>query len=245
MVGDGAMAKFVLVHGAWHGGWCWWKVTPLLRAAGHDVYPVTLTGLGERAHLGTPQTDLDLHIEDVRGVLRCEGLTDVVLVGHGYGGMVISGIVDRVPERVVHLVYLDAYDPAPGQAVVDIFPAGREQWPSAAAAHGLHWRIPPPAAADLGITNEFDLRRLAALLAGHPLASVFQPLRLARPAGAGRPRTFIACTDKPASDSFTATAARVREDPAWRYRELATGHDAMITMPRETADLLLEVVALL
>src|SRR5690349_2509869 len=101
------MAKFVLVHGAWHGGWCWWKVTPLLRAAGHEVYPVTLTGLGERAHLGTPQTDLETHIEDVRGVLRCEGLSDVVLVGHGYGGMVIAGIVDRVPERVRHLVYLD------------------------------------------------------------------------------------------------------------------------------------------
>jgi pimeloyl-ACP methyl ester carboxylesterase len=238
------MATFVLVHGAWHGGWCWWKVTPLLRAAGHEVYPVTLTGLGERAHLGTPETDLDTHIEDVRGVLRCEGLSDVVLVGHSYAGMVIAGVADRAPELVRHLVYLDAYDPAPGQAVVDIFPAGRERWPAAAAAHGTTWRIPPPDPAAWGITNEGDLRRMRALLIGHPIATAFQPLRLLRPAGAGRPRTYIYCADKPTGDSFTAIAARVREDPAWRYRELPTGHEAMITMPRETTALLLEIAAL-
>ena len=238
------MATFVLVHGAWHGGWCWWKVAPLLRAAGHEVYTTTLTGLGERAHLGTPQTDLDTHIQDVVGVLECEELVGVVLVGHSYAGMVITGVADRAPGRLAHLVHLDAYVPAVGQAVVDIFPAGAQRWPAEADAHGDGWRFPPPDPAGWRITDDADLRRLRTHLVAHPLASVLQPLRLTRPPGAGLPRTYIYCAEKAAPDSFTAAAARVRTDPAWRYRELPTGHEAMITMPRETADLLLEVVAL-
>src|SRR5438128_128006 len=102
------MATFVLVHGAWHGGWCWKRVTPLLRAAGHEVYATTLTGLGERVHLASPNVGLALHVQDVVGVLEYEDLRDVILVGHSYGGIVISGVADRVPERLRHLVYLDA-----------------------------------------------------------------------------------------------------------------------------------------
>src|SRR4051812_8081549 len=108
------MATFVLVHGAWHGGWCWRKLTPLLRAAEHAVYTPTLTGLGERAHLGGPDVGLATHVRDVVTVLWYEDLSGVVLVGHSYGGMVIGGVADQVPERLAHLVYLDAYVPEPG-----------------------------------------------------------------------------------------------------------------------------------
>src|SRR5437763_6310667 len=103
------MATYVLVHGAWHGGWCWQRVTPLLRAAGHEVYTPTLTGLGERAHLGTPDVGLATHVEDIVTMLEYEDLTDVVLVGHSYAGMVITGVAHAVPSRLTHLVYLDAF----------------------------------------------------------------------------------------------------------------------------------------
>ena len=105
------MATFVLVHGAWHGGWCWKKVAPLLRSAGHEVYTPTLTGLGERDHLLTRDIGLDTHIQDIVNVLEYEELTQVVLVGHSYGGMVVTGVAERAHERLRQLVYLDAATP--------------------------------------------------------------------------------------------------------------------------------------
>ena len=113
------MATMVLIHGSMHGGWCWQRVAPLLRAAGHDVYTPTLTGLGERVHLAHPDVDLDTHIRDVLGVLEFEDLHEVILVGHSYGTMVITGVADRVPERIAHLVYLDGTMAADGQAALD------------------------------------------------------------------------------------------------------------------------------
>ena len=114
------MATFVLVHGAWAGGWYWKRVRPLLTAAGHDVFTPTLTGLGERAHLATPDIGLETHIRDVLGVLTYEDLSDVVLVGHSCGGIVITGVAERAPGRLAHLVYLDAYVPADGQSFLDL-----------------------------------------------------------------------------------------------------------------------------
>ncbi len=112
---DVAKATFVLVHPAWFGGWCWGKVTPLLRDRGHDVYTPTLTGLGERAHLANPEISLATHIEDVVNVLEFEDLQRVILVGNSSGGMVITGVADRVPERLAQVVYLDAFVPEDGQ----------------------------------------------------------------------------------------------------------------------------------
>lgn len=238
------MATFVLVHGAWHGGWCWWKVAPLLRAAGHTVHTPTLTGLGERAHLGTPQTDLDTHIQDVVNLLEYEELNDVILVGHSYAGMVIPGVADRATGRLAHLVHFDGYTPANGQSVMDIIATATQASRVAAHSHGDSWRIPPPDPAAWGITDEPDLRRLRAHLVGQPLGTCVQPLRLVRPAGADLPRTYIYCAGKATPDSFDAAAARLRDDPTWRYRELPTGHEAMITMPHELADLLLEIATL-
>ncbi len=104
-------ATFVLVHPAWFGGWCWKKVTPLLRAHAHDVFAPTLTGLGERAHLARPEVGLTTHVEDVLNLLKFEDLTGVILVGNSSGGMVITGVADQVPERIAHVVYLDAFVP--------------------------------------------------------------------------------------------------------------------------------------
>ncbi len=133
------MSTFVLVHGSMHGGWCWKRVAPLLRAAGHDVYTPTLTGLAERVHLAHPGIDLDAQIRDVLGVLEFEDLHDVVLAGHSYGAMVITGVADRAPERIGHLVYLDGAMARDGQTVLDLFPPewrapGERRWMPKATA---------------------------------------------------------------------------------------------------------------
>src|SRR5215213_11633038 len=134
-----SMATFVLVHGSMHGGWCWKRVAPLLRAAGHDVHTPILTGPGERVHLAHSGIDLDTHIRDVLGVLEFEDLHDVVLVGHSYGTMVITGVADRAPERIAHLVYLDGVMAGEGQAALDFshrsgVPHGERRWMPTARA---------------------------------------------------------------------------------------------------------------
>ena len=141
---------FVLVHGAWHGGWCWQRVTPLLRAAGHEVYAPTLTGLGERAHLADHKIDLVSHVADIAGLLEMEDLEQVVLVGHSYAGMVITGVADRAAARLKRLVYVDAFLPAHGQCVLDFWPAeGRAGLERRCAATGL---VPPTPLPDYGVT---------------------------------------------------------------------------------------------
>ena len=120
------MATYLLVHGAWHGGWCWRRVTDILRAEGHTVFTPTLTGLGERAHLARPEIDLETHISDVLGVLDAEELDDVILCGHSYGGMVITGVADRLPGRIKALVYLDAFVPEHGESVIDLYAGPRQ-----------------------------------------------------------------------------------------------------------------------
>jgi pimeloyl-ACP methyl ester carboxylesterase len=139
------MATFVIVHGAWSGGHAWRWVRPLLRSAGHEVFTPALTGLGERSHLASAQVDLETHVRDVVAVLEYEDLREVVLVGHSYGGMVISGVADRVPERLVQLVYLDAEVPMDGQSELDLLPPQeRAGYEEAARSKGQGWQIPPP-----------------------------------------------------------------------------------------------------
>ena len=238
------MATFVLVHGSMHGGWCWKRVIPLLRAAGHEVFAPTLTGLGERAHLAHPGIDLETHVRDVLGVLEYEDLRDVVLIGHSYGAMVVTGVADRRPGWIAHLVYLDGAMAGDGQAVLDFFPpdwqAARRAWVDAA---GDGWRLPPPAdLTGLGVLAEEDAAWVRARLVPQPFQTFTQPLRLTNPDGFAGPKTFVACVGAPAAGWRDAMTERVRDESGWRYRELATGHDAMVTVPRELADLLLETV---
>jgi pimeloyl-ACP methyl ester carboxylesterase len=141
------MATFVLVHGSWAGGVVWREVARRLRKAGHDVYAPTLTGIGERKHLLNREINLDTHIQDVIGVIDDEDLADIVLVGHSYGGMVISGVADRVPEKVASLVYLDAFVPEDGQSNFSILPSDRRP----ATVPGNDWLVSPRTAAEFGL----------------------------------------------------------------------------------------------
>ena len=234
------MATYVLVHGAWHGGWCWQRVMPLLRAAGHEVFTPTLTGLGERSHLASPEIDLNTHIQDVVNVLEYEDLRKVILVGHSYGGMVITGVTERAADRLAHVVYLDAFVPQNGQALVDLLaPQFREEMQQQAqAAGGL---LPPFPVEQYGVFADADVRWVGSNLVPHPFKTIITPVQLASAAAAALPRTYIYCF-QPAMGPFDQFAQRVKAEKDWRYRELATGHDAMVTMPRELTALLLELV---
>jgi len=234
------MATFVIVHGAWGGAWSWNKrVVPLLRQAGHDVYAVTLTGLGDRTHLATPDVDLSTHIQDVVNVLFYEDLSNVVLVGHSYGGNVITGVADRVPERLQQLVYLDAATPVDGQSSVDRWPGRREAVIAQAEKEGDGWRVPPgspPPDQSAEITEWARPRRTP-----HPLKTMLQKTRLER-GETTLPRAFVYCTlDKTPGSPQAERAERVRNDPRWRFFELNTGHNLHYTAPVETVEILVRL----
>ena len=220
---------FVLVHGAWHGGWCWSKVTPLLNAAGHRVHSPTLTGLGERAHLLTAEVDLDTHIKDITALFHYEDVHDAILVGHSYGGMVIAGAAPTVAERLAGVVYLDAFLPEDGKALQDYVPIR--------APEGA-WRLPPPGKPPrFGVRDETDVAWMEARLTDQPLKAMTQPVRIASDISARVPHTYILCTK---ANQFAEAAERARKR-GFKYRELlSAGHDAMITQPGELARLLVE-----
>jgi pimeloyl-ACP methyl ester carboxylesterase len=230
--GGNGMATFVLVHGGWSGGWEWQSFAPLLEQAGHRVYRATLTGAGERAHLASPAVNLDTHILDVANVLFYEDLREVVLVGHSGGGMAITGVADRMPERLAHLVYVDAVVPEDGQSVLDLLgPEVAADWEERARALGEGWRLPSP----FGPGSERHTHTT--------MNMIRQPIRLTNPVAQAVPRTYIACTenpDLPVWRAFRKVAERVRTAPGWRYRELPSRHMVHHIMPRELADLLLE-----
>jgi pimeloyl-ACP methyl ester carboxylesterase len=242
------MATFVLVHGGWHGGWCWQKVIPFLEAAGHAVYAPTLTGLAERASELSPEVGLDTHIQDVVGLLQEKNLQGVILVGHSYGGMVITGVVDQVPEHIAHLVYLDTFVPSDGEAMVSVSPLLiRLLLRRQTEADG--WRI--DSRGTYGVTTEPDRSWVLSKVTPQPLKTLEQPLHLKHPAIVStKPRTYIECFS---GGFFSLPMQRLvahlvaprglpPTEAGWRLRQLPTGHDAMITMPKELADLLLEVV---
>ncbi len=242
------MATFVLVHGAWHGGWCWQKVSPFLEAAGHEVYAPTLTGLAERASELSPDVGLDTHIQDIVGLLVGKDLHGVILVGHSYGGMVITGVVDAVPERIAHLVYLDTFVPRDGDAMVSVSPLViRPLLRKQTRADG--WRV--DSRGDYGVTTEPDRSWVLSKVTPQPLKTLEQPLHLKNPAIVStKPRTYIECFSggffslpmQRIVAHILAPRALPPTEAGWRLRQLPTGHDAMITMPKELADVLLEVV---
>ena len=239
------MATYVLVHGGAHGGWCYQRVTPLLRAAGHDVHTPTLTGLGERAHLLDPDVDLDVHITDVVNVLRYEDLRDVILVGHSYGGMVITGVADRSLERVGQLVYLDGALPENGESLAEMTPALMQTaHREARVVDGVELVLwPGPEAGRLyGVTDPEALAWMQERLTPHPWKSFTQPLRLANEAQVRKiPRTHINCTETLSRRPPERAKRAFDADRVW---EIDTGHDLMITEPRAVADMLLRLAAL-
>lgn len=237
-------ATFVLIHGGGHGGWCYNKLSPLLRAQGHLVYSPSLTGCGDRKHLVSPDVDLDMHITDVVNLLEYEDLTDVVLVGHSYGGMVITGVADRAAERISKLVYLDAAHPRDGESLRVL--AAQNIEPTYAGVQTVNgvelvmWPF-PGMAGFFGVTDPADAAWTDAHLTPHPWKCFDQPLRLANGDRAHQVRRAnINCTQ---SLRASEGAARARQIEGERNYEIDTGHDLMITEPRAVADMLLEIAA--
>ena len=230
------MATFLICHGAWSAGWAWKKVRPLLRTAGHEVFTPTYTGLGERAHHASPAVDLEIHIKDVLGVIEFEDLRDCILVGHSYGGMVATGVADRVPERIRHLIYLDAFVPENGQSLLDIRgPVPR----TAAAPPDEDWLVPPNQPPP--DTSEADLAWLAPRRRPQPVKTFSQSLHLRNPTPTF-PRSYIYCTMKGSDDVFLQFSKRFKSDPAWRYVEIAASHSPNVTAPEALVGLFCEII---
>jgi pimeloyl-ACP methyl ester carboxylesterase len=233
------MATFLICHGAWSAGWAWKKVRPLLRAAGHEVFTPTYTGLGERAHLVSRSVTLDTHIADVLGVIECEDLSEIVLVGHSYGGMVATGVADRVPERISKLVYLDAFVPESGQCLSDLLPpqvrAGRQE---AAPVQGDGWLVAPnPPPPD---TSPEDTAWITPRRRWQPTGCFSQPIVL-RNGAAPPPRAYIYCTRIAPEDTFGQFARRFRSAPGWQFLEIDASHSPNVTAPEALVRILDQV----
>jgi pimeloyl-ACP methyl ester carboxylesterase len=240
------MANFLFVHGAWHGGWCWQRVQQVLAVEGHRAHAVTLTGVGERAHLLTSAITLETHITDVAAALEVEELDQVVLAVHSYAGMLGTAIADRMGARLRHLVYVDAVVPRPGESWSSSQSSVVREARLAGAAASPDYSLAAPDPNNYGLQGadyEWVKRRLTAH-PGHTYAAplAFDPARVA-----AIPRTFVNCT-RPALPTIDAIRARMA-DPgfwggAWRggagvqVVELATGHDPMVTLPGELAAIL-------
>jgi pimeloyl-ACP methyl ester carboxylesterase len=248
---DKSMARsIVLVHGAWHGGWCWRDVAPLLQKQGFAVFCPTLTGLGERGHLSTPVPTLETHINDVIREIEWNELHDVVLVGHSYAGMVVTGVADRLKDRITHIIYLDAAVPQDGDDFASWIPG---QPPAAAeqrrgayrgqSPDGIWLPPAPPQMVGVPADNADATSWLQRRLTPHPLQTWLEPVHLANGGTSGIPKTYVACTAPPTTMmGYPAQAEVAKKGGEWRYRGIACGHDMMVIKPQETSALILEAI---
>jgi pimeloyl-ACP methyl ester carboxylesterase len=230
---------YVLVHGAWHGGWCWKEVKEALRGMGHRVSTPTQTGLGERNHLMSKDITLDTFTADIINHIEAEELNDVVLVGHSFAGTSITGVADKIPNRIQHLVYLDSLILENGQSAFSVLPSdivtARRKL---VAEQGQGVFIPPPSPTSFGIPENHPLADwVKRHLTPHPVSTFDSPMRIDNPVGNGRPRTYIHCTN-PVYGPLEATRRWVRKQKNWTWQEIATGHDAMVTAPAELSGML-------
>jgi pimeloyl-ACP methyl ester carboxylesterase len=230
------MATFVLVHGSWHGGWCYARVARLLRAAGHDVFTPTLTGMGERAHLANAAINLDTHIRDIVNVLEYEDLKEVVLCGHSYGGMVITGVAAEAAERIGCLFYLDAFVPETGQSFFDVVNPEITMGFLALAAQNSG-AVPPIPAAAFNV-NAADAAWVDATCVPQSLASFAQAVRLGAEAVAVARRTYVFASAN-GMETFRPIYERLKSAGGWTVHAVACGHDVMLDSPAKLAELLL------
>jgi pimeloyl-ACP methyl ester carboxylesterase len=218
--------SFVLVHGAWHGGWCWRRVADRLTAKGHRVYTPTLTGLADRSHLLSESVNLTTHVTDVVNLIRWEELKDIVLCGHSYGGMVVTGAADKAPERIASLVYLDAFVPESGQSMNDLRP---RELPSTLTV--------APITAETFRVNERDRAWIDRQCTPHPVACITEKLALSGAYRAVQRKVYIRAANYP-SPAFEPIYERVKADPGWTAHQVPCGHDVMVDMPDALAELL-------
>jgi pimeloyl-ACP methyl ester carboxylesterase len=245
------MTTYVLVGGAWLGGWCWQPVARWLRDNGHDAYPVTLTGLDERVHLARPEVDLETHIKDVVNLVEFEELHDIVLLGHSYAGLVVTGAADRIPERISRLVYLDTGPIPSGTALIDLFPPeARRHIEGQVEELGDGWRFPMPLPEELASMGSLEglddnlLKELRSRAVPQPFGTYTQPLRLENPVREELTKVAILCSFS--LDQVKEMIARdepvFRElvGPTWQFLELPTGHWPMFSRPEDLANMLLD-----
>jgi pimeloyl-ACP methyl ester carboxylesterase len=236
---------FVLVHGGRHGGWCWQRVARILRRAGHEVHVLTMTGLGERSHLLRPDIGLDVHVCDLVAMMHFEDVNDAVVVGHSYGGMVVSGAMEGIADRVRRLVFLDAPMPHSGESFFAMIgPESAAMLTSMAIPEGDGWVLPPSDASMYGITDPDDLAWANARLTAQPLATLQQAVGTTERARI-HPGMFIECTPSAMRpEMLTRPKERNAVDERFHYRVLDAVHDAMITAPAALCEVLLEAVDL-
>ncbi len=243
------MANFVLVHGAWHGGWCWQRVTLALQQQGHRVHAVTLTGLGERAHLLAPSITLDTHIDDVISAIEVEELHDVILAVHSYAGMIGTAVADRLGKHLKHLVYVDAVVPKPGESWSSTQSAATQQQRLSAAQASTRFSFPPPDPEVFGL-HDADHAWVKRRQTPHPGNTYQAPLDFDVQRVAAIPRTFVNCT-QPALATIEPSRLRVKDpkfwDGAWlpnsKIVEIKTGHDPMISEPAALTQILIDCAA--
>src|SRR5580704_2535590 len=233
-----AAKAFVLVHGAWHGGWCWRRVADLLVRRGHKVFAPTLTGLGERSHLISGSVNLDTHITDVVNVIRWENLTDVCLVAHSYGGWPVSGAIEQVPDRIASVVYLDAFVPEDGQRGLDLASEFSRKGTLAAIEKGEVSR-PAPKAETFSVNGK-DRAWVDSKLTAQPVGVALQPIKLTGAREKIARKTYIRAPTYP-QPAFDDALAAKKGDPSWRTYEVPCGHDVMVDMPDRLVEILLEV----
>lgn len=233
------MTVVVLAHGAWSSAWAWKKVRPLMAASGHTFFTPTYTGLGERSHLASPSNDLETHIQDVLGVIESEELQDFVLIGHSYGGMVATGVADRARGRVNHLIYLDAFVPKDGQALIDLVPEAQRQRMRESVRGGDGWRVAPnPTSSD---TSPEDLAWVSRHRLPQSVKCFEQPLGLQ--GGLNVPRSYIQCMRYAEQGPFGQFAKQAKADNSWRCYEIDASHSPNITAPDLLVKTLNEVIA--
>jgi pimeloyl-ACP methyl ester carboxylesterase len=235
------MSNFVLVHGAWHGGWCWKRVRKALQDRGHNVFTPTLTGVADRSHLLSPALDLDTHINDVVNLIRWEELSDVVLCGHSYGGCVVTGVADRIPDRISALVYLDAFVPEDGESVHTILPpAVQNAQLEAARQEGEGWKVPPIPAEQFKV-NAGDEAWVNSQCTVQPLGTFQQPLRLTGGIESVKNVTFILATGYDATP-FPPFYEKAKAK-GWKTVTMECGHDVMLDMPEALTQALIDTSA--
>jgi pimeloyl-ACP methyl ester carboxylesterase len=229
---------FVLVHGAWHGGWCWRRVADLLAKRGHKVFAPTLTGLGDRSHLISGSVNLDTHITDVVNVIKWENLTDICLVAHSYGGWPVSGAIEQVPDRIAAVVYLDAFVPEDDQRGLDLASDFSRKGTLTAIEKGEVSRPAPKA--ETFFVNDKDRAWVDSRLTAQPVGVALQPIRLAGAREKIAKKTYIRAPTYP-QPAFDKALAAKKSDPSWRTYEMPSGHDVMVDMPERLVEILLEV----
>lgn len=232
------MATYVLVHGAWHGSWCWKRVRKVLQAAGHDVFTPTLTGVGERSHLGSVNVNLSTHVADVRNLIQWEELSDVILCGHSYGGCVISGAADQIPDRIRALVYLDAFVLEDGECLGDLVPPEQVRSMREQAQAGDGCKV-APIPAEVFQVNPRDAAWVNAQCAPQPLATFEERIKLTGGLNRIKDITHVLATGFREGSPFPFCHERAKAK-GWKTRTIPCGHDVMLDLPQELTALLLE-----